>query len=175
MSNGPIPLLVEPHKLADRAISFTGELPLAKFTRVAELLTNTAGAVRVSVAFSRDEQKHVVMHLELAAKVAMLCQRCLEDAVISVGGHYDYLIVNHNADSTLLSHSYDVLEVDDEPLDLLALVEDELLLCLPIVPMHPQGECQSPAGYVEPELGPDETTRSNPFSVLAQLKRDPKL
>lgn len=175
MSNGPIPLLVEPHKLADRAISFTGELPLAKFTRVAELLTNTAGAVQVSVAFSRDEQKHVVMQLELAAQVAMLCQRCLEEAVISVGGRYNYLIVNNNADSTLLSHSYDVLEVGDEPLDLLALVEDELLLCLPIVPMHPQGKCQSPAGYVEPELSADETTGSNPFSVLAQLKRDPKL
>lgn len=176
MSNGPIPLQVEPRKLADRGISFTGEIPLAKFTRAAELLINTDGAVHVSVAFSRDEQGLPLVRLELAAQVAMQCQRCLENAEISVSGRYNYVVVRSaaQAESIALPDNYDALESSDEPLDLLALVEDELLLCLPIVPKHPQGECHSPPGYVEPQLSDDETTRSNPFSVLAQLKRDSK-
>ena len=40
---------------------------------------------------------------------------------------------------------------------------------------HPE-ECQQPAGLDdEPEPSEDEVTRSNPFSVLAQLKRDPNV
>jgi uncharacterized protein len=46
---------------------------------------------------------------------------------------------------------------------------------LPIVPAHHPEECQQPAGADEPEPSEDEVTRSNPFSVLAQLKRDPNV
>lgn len=173
MSNGPIPLQVEPRKLVDRGISFTGELPLGRFERLAELMTSTAGSVRVNVAFERDAQRHAVMQLELDADIAMLCQRCLEEVVISVAGRYDYVIVGQGSDTEMLPRSYDVLELGDEPLDLLTLIEDELLLCLPVVPMHPRDECRHPPGYVEPE--PDDgQAKANPFSVLAQLKPDAK-
>ncbi|MFJ2688569.1 metal-binding protein, partial [Pseudomonas sp. NPDC087342] len=48
-------------------------------------------------------------------------------------------------------------------------------IALPIVPaLHPV-ECHQPAGLDEPEPSEDEVTRSNPFSVLAQLKRDPNV
>ena len=68
-----------------------------------------------------------------------------------------------------------MLEVGEDPLDLLALVEEELLLALPIVPLHDLEICQPPAGPDESEPSEDEVTRSNPFSVLAQLKRDPNV
>ncbi|MBP7997409.1 MAG: metal-binding protein, partial [Thiopseudomonas sp.] len=45
----------------------------------------------------------------------------------------------------------------------------------PIVPMHPPEECQQPAGLLESESSKNAVTRSNPFSVLAQLKRDPNV
>ncbi|HCP54228.1 MAG TPA: metal-binding protein, partial [Pseudomonas sp.] len=79
------------------------------------------------------------------------------------------------ASSQHLPKGYDVLEVGEYPLDLLALVEDELLLALPIVPLHDPEICQPPVGPDEPEPSEDEVTRSNPFSVLAQLKRDPNV
>jgi uncharacterized protein len=49
------------------------------------------------------------------------------------------------------------------------------LLALPIIPAHDPKDCQQPAGLEEPESSEDEVTRSNPFSVLAQLKRDPNV
>ena len=49
------------------------------------------------------------------------------------------------------------------------------LLALPIVPAHHPEECQQPAGADEPDSSKDEVSRSNPFSVLAQLKRDPNV
>ena len=175
MIYGPIPPHVDPRKLADRGITLTGELLLADFSRVCELLTDTAGLVRVAFEFSRDEQKVAVMQLKLESEVRMICQRCLDEAVIPVSGEFLYAVVTPGTDALHMPKGYDVLEVGEEPLDLLALIEDELLLTLPIVPMHPPEECQQPAGLLESETSKNAVKRSNPFSVLAQLKRDPNV
>ena len=151
MINGPIPPHVDPRKLADRSISLAGELQLLQFSRVCELLTNTAGHVRAEFAFSRNEQKVAVMQLRLESEVRMICQRCLDEALIPVSGEYLYAIVTPGTDALHLTKGYDALEVREEPLDVLALIEEELLLALPIVRMHPPEECLQPAGLLESE------------------------
>jgi uncharacterized protein len=105
----------------------------------------------------------------------MICQRCLEPVVLPIHSECVYAVVNEGTSGQHLPKGYDVLEVGEDPLDLLALVEEELLLALPIVPLHDKEVCQPPAGPDEPEPNQDEVSRSNPFSVLAQLKRDPNV
>ena len=67
----------------------------------------------------------------------------------------------------------DILVVD-KPLLLSALVEDELLLALPMVPTHELSECPAKA-YVKKELdgGRHEADgeKKNPFAVLDKLKK----
>ena len=50
------------------------------------------------------------------------------------------------------------------------LVEDELMLSLPMVIMHPEGECEMPEGGVYGKIV-TENTESNPFAVLGKLKK----
>lgn len=175
MLKGPIPPHVDPRKLADRAATLTGELQLSKLKRLADPLEDDQGVVRASFSFGRDEQRTVVVHSQLDVEVKLICQRCLEPVVLPIHSECDYAVVNEGASSQHLPKGYDVLEVGEDPLDLLALVEDELLLALPIVPLHDPEICQPPVGPDEPEPSEDEVTRSNPFSVLAQLKRDPNV
>lgn len=175
MLKGPIPPHIDPRKLADRAASLQGELNLSQLQRLAGSLEDDQGVVRASFAFGRDEQRTVVIHSQLDVDVKMICQRCLEPVVLPIHSECDYAVVNEGASSQHLPKGYDVLEVGEDPLDLLALVEDELLLALPIVPLHDPEICQPPVGPDEPEPSEDEVTRSNPFSVLAQLKRDPNV
>ncbi len=171
MSNGPIPNQVDPRRYADRALTFSGAWPLSAFTRLGELITRTDGEVQISLSFARDEQNLPVMHMSLSTQVGMICQRCLEETVLPVSDEYQYVVIRPGSDTSLLPQEYDIVELDDEPLDVRALVEEELLLCLPIVPKHPDGECERPEGYVEPELSGEEIAKSNPFSVLAQLRK----
>lgn len=175
MLKGPIPPHVDPRKFADRAASLQGELQLSELKRLVEPLEDDKGAVRASFEFGRDEQRTVVIHSELDVEVTMICQRCLEPVVLPIHSECVYAVVNEGANTEHLPKGYDVLEVGEDPLDLLALVEEELLLALPIVPLHDIDICQPPAGADEPEPSEDEVTRSNPFSVLAQLKRDPNV
>jgi len=131
--------------------------------------------VRAKLSFERDERHAVVIHSQLEVEVKMVCQRCLDQVTLPILSECDYAVVKEGANTQSVPQGYDVLEVGEDPLDLLALVEDELLLALPIVPMHDPKDCQQPAGLDEPESSEDGVTRSNPFSVLAQLKRDPNV
>ncbi len=175
MLNGPIPPHVDPRKLADRSATLEGELPLASLSRLCDPLAESSGAVHVRLRFERDERKSVVIHSELDVEVRMVCQRCLELVVLPIHSECNYAVVTEGANTQSLPKDYDVLEVGEDPLDLLALVEDELLLALPIVPLHDLDVCRPPVGLEEPPPGEDEVLRSNPFSVLAQLKRDPNV
>ncbi|MBD9481685.1 DUF177 domain-containing protein [Pseudomonas sp. PDM14] len=175
MSNGPIPPHVDPRKLADRGVTLEGEMPLASFERLCDPLVDKAGTVHAKLDFERGERKAVSIHSLLEVEVKMVCQRCLELVVLPIQSECHYAVVKEGADTQSLPKGYDVLEVGEDPLDLLALVEEELLLALPIVPMHAPEDCQQPAGLDEPESSEDEVPRSNPFSVLAQLKRDPNV
>ncbi|WXL27399.1 YceD family protein [Ectopseudomonas mendocina] len=175
MSNGPIPPHVDPRKLADRSTTLDGEMPLADLERLCGPLADNQGMVRTKFSFERDERNAVVFHSELEVEVKMVCQRCLEQVTLPIRSECDYAVVREGANTQSVPQGYDVIELGEDPLDLLALVEDELLLALPIVPAHDPKDCQQPAGLEEPELSEDEVARSNPFSVLAQLKRDPNV
>ncbi len=175
MLNGPIPTHVDPRKLADRDATLEGALPVARFERLKSALADDAGTVNISLAFERDEQHTVVIRSLLDVEVGMECQRCLELVRLPIHSECEYAVVREGANTQSLPKGYDVLEVGEDPLDLLELIEDELLLALPIVPAHAPEDCQQPAGGNDPEPSEDEVPRSNPFSVLAQLKRDPNV
>nr|WP_090442398.1 YceD family protein [Pseudomonas benzenivorans] len=175
MSNGQIPPHVDPRKLADRCTTLEGVVPLADLPRLRDPLADNQGVVSAKFVFERDERNAVVIHSELEVEVKMVCQRCLELVALPVHSACDYAVVKEGANTQSVPKGYDVLELGEDPLDLLALIEEELLLALPIVPAHDPKDCQQPTGLEEPESSEDEVTRSNPFSVLAQLKRDPNV
>jgi len=175
MLNAPIPPHVDPRKLVDRGITLEGVVPVKSLPRLCEQLTDDLGEVQVRLTFERDEQRIPVIRGSLNVEVRMICQRCLEPAALPVHGEYIYAVVREGDSDRSLPKGYDALEVGEEPLDVLTMVEDELLLSLPIVPLHDAKVCQQPAGQDEPEPNENEVSRSNPFSVLAQLKRDPNV
>lgn len=176
MLKGPIPSHIDPRKLADRGNTLEGDWPLKQFERLCEQLVSDAGNVHARFEFGRDEQRMIVMRGKLDVEVQMVCQRCLEPAILPVHSEFIYAVLKEGASLDGLPKGYDALEVGEEPLDLIAVVEDELLLALPIVPAHDPDKCQHPAGFAAaPEPSVNEVSRSNPFDVLAQLKRDPNV
>jgi len=175
MLNDPIPSHVDPRKLADRGTTLEGEVLLADLERLCDPLADDVGVVQAKFVFERDERRSVVIHSSIDVEVKMVCQRCLELVTLPIHSECSYAVVKEGANTQSLPKGYDVLELGEDPWDLHALLEEQLLLALPIVPAHHPEECQQPAGLDEPEPSEDEVTRSNPFSVLAQLKRDPNV
>lgn len=175
MSNGPIPNYIEPYKLVDRNITFEGNIPLTDLPRLHEALASDKAEIEVTVAFERGKQNQVLMNMTLIATMELVCQRCLDIMTFTTSNIYHYMFMHNERGQIMLPEGYDALELGaKDPFDLKVLIEDELLLALPIIPIHEVNDCQQLVELSEPEPIEDEVQRSNPFNVLAQLKRDPK-
>ena len=106
------------------------------------------------------------LHLTAETSVTLQCQRCLSPMTVplSIDSSIQFVAGEDAAAALDADSEHDVLALSRD-LDLLTLVEDELLLALPIVPRHE--ECPVP---LPSAAGEDEVARENPFAALQGLK-----
>ena len=167
---------VDPWKSADKALVISDNIPLKAMERLGSALSGTDGEITVDLHFDRDEEKQAFLSGSVKGTLQLVCQRCLQDMQLPVDSHFSIAFLKgeirkDGADETL-SERYDIFEVEEERVCLKDVIEDELLLLLPQVPMH-----TAPACEIETEFG-DETDvieaqeKENPFAILATLKTD---
>jgi len=113
---------------------------------------------------------HAWLHLTVDAHVKLTCQRCLGavDAPLHVERWFQFVEGEQQAAQLDAETEEDVL-ASTRSLDLHKLVEDELLLALPLVPRHEV--CPQPLLPVGTEAPIEGAAASNPFAALAALKR----
>lgn len=174
MSTG-LPAQIDPLRLADAQTQLEGEIPLARMHR----LTGghkTDGIAGFSAVFEAETRGRALMRGEIwAENIPTVCQRCLEPMFCSIRS--DFEIEFAAADVPLDEEETQDVIVVEKPVQLLGLIEDELLLAMPMVPMHdPACSASRFLGQALPEpqvqTGKTEKSEDNPFAVLAKLKLD---
>ena len=153
-----------------------GHWPLAGMTRLHDSLFEApAGAATVewsasgSLLPARGGEPEVWLHLQANAPVALQCQRCLQAVAQTLVVDRRLRFVRSEAEAERLDEaSEDDVLVLSPRLDLHELVEDELILILPLVPRH-DGPCPEPLPMPVDDL-PDEEPAPNPFAALAALR-----
>lgn len=169
MSDERLPLHIDPLRLARAGAQLRGHMPVAGMERFAPLLAEVQGEAEVALDFGVDVERRAFVRLQLRAEVALVCQRCLGSVRHTMEVERLLGMVSSEAQAEKLPDSYEPLYVTEEPLFLREVIEDELILSLPIVPRHAAGECAP----VVTEVGTDNETgvaRENPFAVLVGLK-----
>ena len=183
MSNAP-PEHLYPLRLARHGETLTGNIALAQMPRLAELLNEGAGRVDFDLRFGRDDAGQACVLGHMVARLAVICQRCLEPMEIDVEREVRLALVRENDEVAALDATYEPMLVGDEPVLLSGLVEDELILAMPNFSRHPRGECEMPEGADTVDLTDDsaghgdshvddtagEAGEDNPFSILESLK-----
>lgn len=113
--------------------------------------------------------------LDLEAEVAlpMQCQRCLTPVSMAVQAERSFRFVADEATAAALDDESeeDVLVLSRE-FQALELVEDELIMALPLVPLHDECPVAVQMAAADPEVDAAEA-RPNPFAALASLKKTP--
>jgi uncharacterized protein len=126
--------------------------------------------VHVNVKFDVDELGLIVISGSASATVTLTCQRCCELFNKELAIDFSFSPVKNDEAAENLPSYYDAIELDENgEVNLLALVEDEIILAIPLIPRHDLKDCQSPADSVWGEL-PEELDKPNPFDVLKKLK-----
>ncbi len=178
------PARLDARRFAEASGHLQGECPASELTRLAADL-HPEGRVdgHASVAWQADGELRgaaqaavsaVWLHLQAQATVPLTCQRCLGPVPIPlvVDRWFRFVATEAQAEAEDDDAEEDLLALEPRP-DLLAVLEDELLMALPLVPMHevcPQ-TLPSSAGRLPDEPEGVETQRENPFQALAKLKK----
>lgn len=158
-----------------------GEWPLSAMSRLLhDALPLSADSPAPSVAWSaRGSHKTVPggeaeirLHLQARTALQLVCQRCLQPMIVALEVQPSLRFVRGEAQAEALD------EVSDEDvlaltptLDLQPLVEDELILALPLVPRHPICPQPLPMSAGEGDIAAGDEAE-NAFAGLASLLRD---
>ena len=168
-----LPLTVDPVKDAQRRLDYSGIYTANQLARLAESVVNVLSDAQVTLSFYIDPQKLVVMKGQVQVDVELDCQRCGEPFKQTLECHFMYSPVANWDQADDLPEIYEPIEFNEfGEIDLLGAVEDELILALPLVPMHSSEHCEVSAHeQVFGELPEELAKKPNPFAVLANLKQ----
>jgi len=164
--------------IADAA-QLAGSWPGASLQRLAELQTPPQDTALSAADWQAQGQRVAVaggdaelwLHLQARAPVWLTCQRCLQPFSVPLDIDQRLRFVRGEAQAEALDAEIeeDVLALS-KSLDLRELVEDELLLALPIVPRHDLCPQPLPVPLAEASAPDDVPERENPFAALQRLK-----
>ena len=143
-----------------------GELAVADLERLHDLLAEVSGSVSFRLQGFKGEHGKYFLQLEVGGLLPLACQRCLEAVPFELDVDCLLELLPEGADMSqdeLEDDTRDFLPVAGE-LSVAELVEDEILLALPVAPRHEKCGLPGAAGAGE---------RMNPFAVLDGLKGKP--
>ncbi|MCP5406614.1 MAG: DUF177 domain-containing protein [Chromatiaceae bacterium] len=172
-----LPEFVDPWLLAERGRSISGEFELVKLPRMTEVLIDTGGSVCFALNFSKDAKSRVRITGYVRAGLRLECQRCLEVMLLAVDSTLDLVVIQVPAEAERIPPECEPVLVEDGGLRIVDLIEEELLLAIPLVPMHEPGICTMCTSSTDESVQLDASTESgtvNPFAILSQLKTDRK-
>ena len=170
MQNLKLPHTIEPKRSAQRRLECEGLYEVSGMNRLLAECESSSEHVHVNVKFDVDELGLIVISGKGSATVSLTCQRCTDLFNVDLAIEFTYSPVKDEEAAENLPSYYDAIELDENgEVNLLALVEDEFILAIPLIPRHELKDCQSPADSVWGEL-PEALDKPNPFDVLKKLK-----
>lgn len=169
MSEKIIPEHIDPYRYAEQSLHLTGSVKIADMQRLSANLSLNNDHVAVDLQFGRDEQKIVYLKGHLETKLALQCQRCMEPFVYDIISDFALGVVNTLDEANALPDHYEPALAVEGQLALRELIEDEIILNLPIIPRHEPEDCA--VNLPTAESGwKDQGKGENPFHVLKSLK-----
>ncbi len=155
--------IADPFRFAAEGRSLSGTVAVAQLTRLADALADHDGTVSFAIAGRLDAERRPQLRVTAQGMLNLRCQRCLGAIAWSLQLDSALQPVRSGQpipEEELEDDEVDAIEMDGE-LAVLGLIEDEILLALPIVPRHEN--CDS----LRPDGG---TVKESPFARLSALR-----
>ncbi|MFI2809843.1 YceD family protein [Microbulbifer sp. JSM ZJ756] len=169
-SKSELPRRLDARKLAQREQKLSGTVPLAQLERLKAAVESVEEGVQADLEFARDLHGHFTVTGHLHGAVTLLCQRCLQPMPVPVEGEFHWGIVWSEERGKALPKDLDPVIQDSDELELYEVLEDEILLNLPMVAYHDEECVASEHFHAGEESAGEDEQRENPFKVLEQLK-----
>jgi len=156
---------LEVDRLAETEADVEFAIPLAELSGLRPLRAAIGGSVRGRVHFTR-EQDVPVAELVMSGSVTLECQRCMKPMQLSLETATRVALIASEADGGRVPADLEPVLAEGGRISVGELVMEELLLTLPIVPLH---EDSGGCGAVPPAAQGPGSTMHQPFAGLGEL------
>ena len=167
-----LPKEIDPFRYAQNGLKLTGDLQVSDMPRLSGALHNDEGVVSIEMHFDVDETGTPYLRAKFSSSLTLLCERCTEPMSLNVTAECLLALVQNEHKIEGLAEQYEPWLVDsNEPIKLSSVVEDELILPLPLVPRH-DFDCLPAEAWQsgEEELEEEDEKPASAFAVLSALK-----
>jgi uncharacterized protein len=138
---GQIPSRVRAEQALVRGGHYAGTIPVERLSRLATVVANPSGVLDVDLHAERDGQGQAWLRGNIRGALPLNCQRGLHPFEWRVALNVELRLVNSEAEEARLLKTCDPYWVQDDELPLWELVEDEVLLALPMMARCEDPEC----------------------------------
>jgi uncharacterized protein len=160
-----LPVQIDPIRLAEEGARLCGALSGNKMSRLQELTLLADQPVTVDLQFERTAENGHWMRGTIRTQVEMTCGRCLKPLKMEIVAQPNCAVLRPGEAEPEEGETL----IADGLLSLIELVEDELLLAMPMIPGHPEGECELAVPINTDKVSVTER-KTNPFADLRGFK-----
>ena len=159
------PCLLDPSHISAKPLVFKGRFVPADLERLEGSIADERGELRYEITAALDRRRRKSVSCIIEGFVFLICQNSLEAFRHEISINDRLILVDDESGLPSVEEEDENEDyvVADEPLDVRDLVEDAVLLSLPMVPRKP--------GLEDPVKAGGEQPRQSPFAALARLKK----
>ena len=161
-----LPESVDFLKQVERNAAFEGVWPVSGLQRLAEAICSDQGEVKAWLKFST-RAGTPCLDGRVQAELELRCERCLEPVTQHIDSEFRFGLVSSDEEADLLPREFEPLLVTHAEQSLVDLVEDELLLSLPLVARHDEACSEILQKHKKDDEAQQETHK--PFAALKDL------
>ena len=146
-----------------------GVYPVSKLARLSEVLLSNEGMITARLEFG-NSVGFASLKGTVSATLLVECQRCLKPVETEVSGRFKFGLVSSEEEFELLPEEFEPYLLQGDEQSVIELIEDELLLSLPMVTVH-ESPCSDFMSEHE-KIIKAEKEAAHPFAALEALKKD---
>ncbi|HED15448.1 MAG TPA: hypothetical protein ENI64_01310 [Gammaproteobacteria bacterium] len=173
-----LPETVDPYRLAKKGESLSGDIAVDSMPRLSQILVEKEASVAVKLVFGYGEQRRLTISGTITTDLVLKCQRCLGPMPWPLQLEFTLVLVKAENQGEI-PPEYEQYIMESDKIRLPEMIEDEILLSMPLVAKHATENCPA-AGHMQTDTASDsvgqengsETERKNPFDILKNLKSE---
>jgi len=158
---------IQPRKLAKKDGELRYRWQVKDFSRLDGLLYSNDGAIEIHLTGRQDNRNRCLVEAHVKADVVLECQTTFEPISYQIDTKVTYCTVIREDQITDLDEEYEPLLIEDGQVDIKEVIEDELILSLPLIANKASKEVGVQMSYGEIPI--ENESKKNPFKVLENV------
>lgn len=157
--------MIDSLDFARKALEIHDTIAVSQFLRLADFLSTPDGTLEYQLTGYLDEHRRPGLKLHITGRLMLVCQRCLGALEFDLDKEAVFALVRDEAEIPDGEDENDEIDylVAEAQMSVSALIEDELLLSLPLAPKHDSTVCGTTSKL-------SESKKASPFAELEKLK-----